>query len=118
MQKVTIIEMTAEELSQLIENVVQRVIRTELLSNKAVRVGPELEILMTIQAAAEFLNLTVPTIYSLTSRHLIPFMKRGKKLYFSRKELTEYVKSGRNKTVNEVEACAEVQLKKIGLTNI
>ena len=37
--------------------------------------------LFTIEQAAEFLNLTKPTIYSLVSRSEIPVMKRSKRLY-------------------------------------
>jgi len=53
------------------------------------------EQLLTIQEAAEFLRLTVPTMYSKVSKGELPVMKRGKRLYFSRTELLEYVKAGR-----------------------
>ena len=53
------------------------------------------EQLLTIQQAAEFLSLTVPTMYSKVSKGELPVMKRGKRLYFSRTELLEYVKAGR-----------------------
>ena len=57
------------------------------------------EQLLTIQEAAEFLSLTVPTMYSKVSKGELPVMKRGKRLYFSRTELLEYIKDGRkNKT--------------------
>ena len=38
---------------------------------------------LNIQEAAQFLNLTVPTIYSKVSKRELPCMKRGKRLYFS-----------------------------------
>lgn len=63
--------------------------------------------LLTIEQAAEFLNLTKPTIYSLVSRNEIPVMKRSKRLYFSRIELLNYLKQGRKKTNSEVEAEAQ-----------
>lgn len=50
---------------------------------------------LTIQEAAEFLHLTVPTIYSKVSKGELPVMKRGKRLYFSRIDLMEYVNTGR-----------------------
>jgi len=34
------------------------------------------------------------TIYTMTSNHLIPFHKRGNKLYFFKDELTAWVESG------------------------
>ena len=59
--------------------------------------------LLTIQQAAEFLNLTVPTIYSKVSKRDLPVMKRSKRLYFSRTQLMEYVKEGRKKSNAEIE---------------
>jgi excisionase family DNA binding protein len=54
--------------------------------------------LLTIQEAAEFLNLTVPTVYSKVSKNELPVMKRSKRLYFSRNELLDYLKAGRKNT--------------------
>lgn len=66
------------------------------------------EQLLTIQEAAEFLNLTVPTIYSKVSRSEIPVMKRSKRLYFSKLELISYLKEGRKKTMAETAREAEL----------
>lgn len=63
--------------------------------------------LLTIQQAAEFLSLAVPTLYSMVSRGDLPVMKRSKRLYFSRIELINYLKQGRRKTHAEIEAEAE-----------
>ena len=68
------------------------------------------EQLLTVQGAAEFLGLTVPTIYSKCSRNEIPFMKRSKRLYFSSTELMDYLKEGRRKTNAEIEQEAEAYL--------
>lgn len=67
----------------------------------------ESEQLLTVQEAAKFLNLTVPTIYSKVSKGELPVMKRSKRLYFSSIELMEYLKVGRKKTNSELEAEAE-----------
>jgi excisionase family DNA binding protein len=68
---------------------------------------PEADQLLTIQEAAEFLKLTVPTIYSKVSKGELPVMKRSKRLYFSRTELLDYLKAGRKKTTSEIAAEAE-----------
>jgi excisionase family DNA binding protein len=73
--------------------------------------------LLTIQEAAGFLNLTVPTVYSKVSKNELPVMKRSKRLYFSRNELLDYLKAGRKKTHSEIEQEAETYLKKKGGTN-
>ena len=69
------------------------------------------EQLLTIQQASEFLNLSVPTLYMYVHRTEIPYMKKSKRLYFSKKELFEFVKAGRKKTVSEITAEADTYLK-------
>jgi len=68
------------------------------------------EKLLTIQEAAVFLSLTVPTMYSKVSKGELPFMKRSKRLYFSRTELIDYIKKGRKKSNAEIEAEADAYL--------
>ena len=91
------------------------------LKHNPLRVEPteHLEQLLSIQQAAEFLSLSVPTLYSKVSKGELPVMKRSKRLYFSRTELMEYIKEGRKKSNAEIEAEAEAYLsdKKKGLNN-
>tara|TARA_R110000787_G_scaffold161124_6_gene274619 strand:- start:64 stop:408 length:345 start_codon:yes stop_codon:yes gene_type:complete len=68
------------------------------------------EQLLTVQEAAEFLKLTVPTIYSKVSKGELPVMKRSKRLYFSSTELMEYLKGGRKKTNAQIEQEAEAYM--------
>ena len=51
--------------------------------------------LLTVSETAEFLNLSIATIYSKVSRGELPAMKSGKRLYFSTDELTATIKAGR-----------------------
>lgn len=67
--------------------------------------------LLTVEQAAELLNLSKGTIYSKKSRGELPVMKQGKRLYFSKEELMRYLKAGRKKTNAELEAEAEAYLK-------
>lgn len=66
--------------------------------------------LLTIQQASELLNLSVPTLYSKCSKREISFMKRSKRLYFSRTEIIEYLKAGKRKSSAEIEAEADAYL--------
>lgn len=68
------------------------------------------EQLLTIQEAAEFLSLTVPTMYCKVSKGELSYMKRSKRLYFSRIELMKYIKEGRKKSNAEIEQEAKVFL--------
>ena len=56
------------------------------------------DVLLTVQDAAKFLSLSVPTIYGLISKKELPVMKRSKRCYFSKVELINYLKQGRKKT--------------------
>ena len=66
----------------------------------------ETDKLLTVQETADFLKLSVPTIYGYVHRAEIPVCKRkgSKRLYFSIQQLTEWIKDGRKKTVSEIEA--------------
>ena len=57
-----------------------------------------------IELAEEITGLTRPTIYGLVSKQKLPHFKRGKKLYFSRTDLESWIKSGRKKTISEIES--------------
>lgn len=76
------------------------------------------EQLLTIQEAAYLLHLTVSTIYSKHSKGELPGVcKRGKRLYFSKQSLIEWVKEGRKKSNAEIEQEVNVYLKKKGGNN-
>lgn len=72
--------------------------------------------LMTVQETSLLLGKKINTIYTLVSKGLIPVMKQGNRLYFSRNEVMDYVKAGRKLTVAETaaQANAYVQGKKKG----
>jgi len=100
---------------QLIEAIDHAVAKTR--KDLAEQVGapyPESEQLLTIQQAGEILNLSVPTLYGYVHRAEIPVCKRGKRLYFSKQELLEWIKQGRKKTFAETTVEAEYYLKNKG----
>lgn len=74
----------------------------QLLLERAENTSPETDELLTIGQAAELLNLSVSTLYGKVSRAEIPVNKRGKRLYFYRSELFEWIKAGRKKTRSEI----------------
>ena len=87
------------ELETLIQNSVERAMKAHKPSQN--ELGTQTEQLFTIKEAADFLNLAVSTIYSMVSRGELPFMKRSKRLYFSKIELMDYLKAGRKGTIAE-----------------
>ena len=79
----------------------------QLLQNINLNPQQETDRLLTIEEAGQLIRLSVATIYGLVSRSEIPVSKKGKRLYFSKRELIEWAKSGRKKTVSEISAEAE-----------
>ena len=58
--------------------------------------------LMDVDQASKFLHLAKQTLYGLTSERLIPYLKRGKRIYFKREELLNWVNQGKIKTRDEI----------------
>jgi len=92
MDKIVLISLPIEDLQTVIIDCVNSCLRNNKQESKAPT--NQTEQLLTIQEAAKFLSLTVPIMYSKVSKGELPVMKRGKRLYFSRTELLEYVKQG------------------------
>ncbi|MDA7744533.1 helix-turn-helix domain-containing protein [bacterium] len=78
---------------------------------------PKTDKLLTVRDAAEFLSLSVPTIYNLINKGELPVMKRSKRCYFLKAELISYLKQGRKKTLAEITNEAEQYCNKRGLAN-
>lgn len=62
----------------------------------------EQEDIFNVSQAAAFLHLSVATLYMKVSRREVPVSKRGKRLYFYKSELAEWIREGRKKTVAEI----------------
>lgn len=67
--------------------------------------------LINTKECAELLNISIATLYGYTSRNKIPYHKQGAKLLFFKKEIIEWVKTGRQRTISEIESDVENSLK-------
>lgn len=57
---------------------------------------------LNIDETSKYLDMAKPTLYALTCKRKIPHMKVGKKLYFNRQELDDWLKTYRKKTDIEI----------------
>lgn len=76
--------------------------------------GTQIEKPLTVEEAADFLNISKSTLYKLTHKRAIPFSKpNGKKLYFEKAKLAAWMLSRPAKTHEEIdeEASTYVTLK-------
>jgi len=105
--------LTFDELPKAVSQLYEKLHNIEkLILERSIENEPEQEQLFTIQQAAEFLNLSVPTLYGYVHRAEIPVCKRGKRLYFSSLELLNWIKMGRKKTLSETAQEAEQYINK------
>jgi excisionase family DNA binding protein len=107
-------EITFEQLPKAVGELFEKLNNIErlLLEQSSTR-SPEADALLTIQQAASFLNLAIPTLYSKVSRQEIPCSKNGKRLYFSKAELMDWIRSGKKLTVADIQANTDKHLSQV-----
>lgn len=90
-----------KEFTQLIERLdnIER-----LLAQKSIQPKSSSDELLTVEEAAKFLHLSVPTIYGLIAKNAIPFMKPEKRVYFLKEGLIDYICKNKKKSSSEIEA--------------
>ncbi len=102
-----IIQLTTEELQNIINKSVQQALKEHDDKKTKLEANENEKDLLNVKEAAKYLDLTVPTMYSKVSRGELPSMKKAKRLYFSKKELTGFLRDGRKRTVKELQAEAD-----------
>jgi len=77
--------------------------------------GFRLKNILSLQEAAEYLQTSKAQLYKLTSERTIPFYKpNGKKIYFKRDELDEWIYGSRVSPHHEIDAQASDYIIKKG----
>jgi excisionase family DNA binding protein len=67
--------------------------------------------IIQIDEFCKITGLTKQSAYGLVHRHEVPNIKKGKRLYFSKSEILEWIKTGRRKTLAESRMNPESHLK-------
>ena len=60
------------------------------------------DIILDIDQAAAYIKLSIPSIYRLTAAQNLPSIKQGKKLLFSKRDLTAWLMQGRRTTLSSI----------------
>ena len=64
--------------------------------------------MLTFDEACNYLKLTASSLYKMTSKHRIPFYRpNGKRIYFKRTELDQWLQMNKRAADYELEARAE-----------
>ncbi len=99
--------LTFEQLPQAVSRLHDQLNNIEQLIREGNSQPSPVDELLSVSGAAKFLNLSVPTLYGKVSRKEIPVNKQGKRLYFYKSELADWIKAGRKKTALEIRQEAE-----------
>jgi len=70
--------------------------------------------LLTIQDAAKMLHLNVQTVYRYIRNNDLPHIKKGKRVYFVRSELMDYMKTKRRTTIADLRSRVDTFLAERG----
>ncbi len=71
---------------------------------------------LTVQQAADLLDVTPATVYDLVHKRRIPSHRPGKRLYFLRSELMDWIRNGRRLTADELTSKASDRVTRPGVT--
>jgi len=71
---------------------------------------PDIETPIQLDEVVPITGLTKPTLYGYVQRNEIPYHKKGNRLYFFKSEIIDWIKTGKQKTLKELEADAEAYL--------
>lgn len=94
-----------EQLPNVVATLTNEVRELKALILSKAETQPQNDNPLTIKEVAELLSLSVPTLYAYVQRNEIPYHKKGNRLYFFKSEIIEdFVKTGKQKTIKELEA--------------
>jgi len=96
MSEIIITTITKTEIQQLIESAV-----VKALDQKSLKKKSDQDSFLGVDEAALFLGIAKATLYGKCSKLLVPHFKKGKKLYFDKAELLDWLKSGKRKTITD-----------------
>lgn len=64
---------------------------------------------LTVTEVSKMLNISTGAIYNMTSTRQIPFFKKGGRVYFDKKEIDEWIRQDRRKTIKQLQVEAEME---------
>jgi len=94
--------LTFDQLPKAVSELLEKVSKIEDILSHYHHGEKDADGLFSIKQASTFLNLSISTIYGKVCRREIPVSKQGKKLYFNKTELLEWITSGRKSTLAEI----------------
>ena len=91
-----------DKLPEIVRQLFEKVEHIELMLQDLQPAADDDDQLLNVIEAADFLKTTPAALYSKVSRKEIPVNKPGKRLYFNKKDLKDWIRLGQKKTMDEI----------------
>ena len=114
MTETILVAFSKHEFKEFIKGTIQEALSEQAISSIQKKTFQSHEYL-PIEDATVYLNLPKNTLYGYCHNNVIPFYKRGKRSYFLKSDLDNWLASGRKKSAKEIETDALNSLKKGGV---
>ncbi|MFT5213418.1 MAG: putative DNA-binding transcriptional regulator AlpA [Patiriisocius sp.] len=89
---------------------IENILQDNFNNQKKQNYQPQTENPLGIKDVSKLIGKTVPTIYGYCQRNEIPYSKNGNRLIFWKSEIIKWLKQGKVKTIQEIEANADAFL--------
>jgi len=99
-----------EQLPNVIADLTNEVREMKALLLQKAEPQQEIETPIQLDEVVPITGLTKPTLYGYCQRNEIPYHKKGNRLYFFKSEIIDWIKTGKQKTLKELQAEAEEYL--------
>lgn len=93
---------TFNNLPDALTSIIDQLGRIESTLEKLVQFDTIKDQFLTISQASKLLNLAESTIYGKVSKREIPVIKKGKKIYFQKEALLNWILEGKRSTTREL----------------
>ncbi|HPG72952.1 MAG TPA: helix-turn-helix domain-containing protein [Bacteroidales bacterium] len=91
-----IIITTEKSLLAVIRNVIETLLDERLATQPNPTTEHPLDAYLNAGEAASFLRISLTTLYGLSSKKQIPSIKQGKKLYFNKQDLIQWLENAKS----------------------
>lgn len=95
---------TFDQLPYVVAQLTNELQELKNLLLQKVNSSSEIETPININDVSKLTELSLPTLYGYVQRNEIPFYKKGNRLKFFKSEIIDWIKTGKQKTLKEVEA--------------
>jgi excisionase family DNA binding protein len=111
MEETMLVQLNVRQLQGIIQESVAYALKQMQSANHNKNEDEQIEEdILYVNDVCRLLNIKPVTLYAKTSKEEIPHFKKGRKLYFSRKELQKWILSGQKLTIAEREELSQQNL--------